>query len=114
MTIYGGVHRGTTERPNANPILAEMRMDDVKGDPWGTAMAWAFACAEYLHHVALTEVPASLEYRPARVARGEGYDEESYPEQAIVEMALDTYTVTTAARVLSRYLDWCKAAGRDY
>ena len=35
-------------------------------------------------------------------------------EQALVEMAVDTYTLSMAARCLSRYLDWCKAAGRDY
>jgi len=114
MTIYGGVHRGTATMPNANPILAEMRLDDLAGDPWGTAMSWAFACAEYLHHVALAPVPAELDYRPAAVAQGEGYEEEGHPEQVIVELALDTFTVTMAARVLSRYLDWCKAAGRDY
>jgi hypothetical protein len=114
MTIYGGVYRGDRFHPNANPILATMREDDLKGDPWGTAMAWAFACCEYLHHVALTDVPAELDYRPAAVARGEGYEEEGFAEQVLVELAVDTFTVTTAARVLSRYLDWCKAAGRDY
>jgi hypothetical protein len=114
-TIYGGVHHGTAARPNANPVLALMRDDDIKHDPWGTAMAWAFAVCDYLHHVALSDdVPASLDYRPAATVRGEGFEEEGYPEQALVEAALDTYTLTVAARCLSRYLDWCKAAGRDY
>jgi len=115
MTIYGGVHRGTRNRPNANPILDAMRDDDVAYDPWGTAMAWAFATCDYLHHVALSDdIPESLGYSPALTARGEGFEEEGYPEQYIVEMGLDTYTLTMAARCLSRYLDWCKAAGRDY
>jgi hypothetical protein len=113
MTMYGGVHRGTTGRPNANPVLALMRDDDL-GDPWGTAMAWAFACCDYLHHVALAPVPAELDYRPAAVRQGEGFAEEDWASRAIVELAVDTYTVTVAAQVLSRYLDWCKAAGRDY
>lgn len=118
MTIYGGVHYGTPGRPNANPILSMMREDDLKGDPWGTAMAWAFAVCEYLHHVALSDVaiPASLDYFPSPVVRqGEGFaEEEGYAERYISEAALDTYTLSVAARCLSRYLDWCKAAGRDY
>lgn len=115
-TLYGGVHYGTPGRPNANPVLAYMRDDDLAGDPWGTAMAWAFAVCDYLHHVALDDdaIPESLGYRPAATMVGEGYEEEGYPEAMIVEMAVDTYTLHMAARVLSRYLDWLKAAGRDY
>jgi len=115
MTIYGGVHRGTRLRPNANPVLDAMRDDDLGHDPWGTAMAWGFAVCDYLHHVALCDdIPAGLGYSPAATVRGEGFEEEGYPEQYIVEMGLDTYTLVTAAKCLDRYLDWCKAAGRDY
>ena len=115
MSLYGGVHRGTRNRPNANPVLDAMRDDDLGGDPWGTAMSWCFAVCEYLHHVALSDdIPDSLGYQPAATLRGEGFEEESYPEAYIVEMGLDTFTLVQAARVLSRYLDWCKAAGRDY
>lgn len=115
-TLYGGVHFGDPGRPNANPVLAAMRDDDLAGDPWGTAMAWAFGVCDYLHHVALDDdaIPQSLGYRPAAVATGEGFDDESYPDAYIVEMGLDTYTLHMAAKCLSRYLDWCKAAGRDY
>jgi hypothetical protein len=115
-TLYGGVHVGSLHRPNANPVLQWMRDDDMS-DPWGTAMSWAFAVCEYLHHVALADdaIPESLGYVPGPVTPvGVGYEEEGYPEQALVEMAVDTYTLGMAARVLSRYLDWCKAAGRDY
>ena len=113
-TQYGGAHRGTPARPNANPILAAMRDDDLAHDPWGTAMAWAFGVCDYLHHVALAEVPAGLGYQPAATMRGEGFDDEAYPDAYIAEMGLDTFTLTQAAKVLDRYLDWCKAAGRDY
>lgn len=114
MTIYGGIHRGTLSRPNANPVLNHMRDDDLS-DPWGTAMSWAFAVCDYLHHIALCDdIPESLGYSPAATARGEGFEEEGYPESYIVEMGLDTYTLIVAARCLSRYLDWCKAAGRSY
>ena len=67
MTIYGGVHLGTAARPNANPVLSWMRDDDIAGDPWGTAMAWAFAVCDYLHHVALSRRPRVVRYSPAAV-----------------------------------------------
>ncbi len=114
FSLYGGVHVGTPARPNANPVLALMRDDDMD-DPWGTAMAWAFAVCDYLYHVALCDdIPDSLGYQPAATRRGAGYEEESWPEGALVEAGLDTFTLIQAATVLSRYLDWCKEAGRDY
>jgi hypothetical protein len=114
VTLYGGVHRGTAARPNANPVLAWMRDDDIAHDPWGTAMAWEFAVCDYLHHVALTDPPEECGYQSAAVRQGEGYEEEGWPAGAIVEMAADTYTLAMAARILSRYVGWCVAAGRDY
>lgn len=116
MSLYGGVHKGTRKRPNANPVLDAMRDDDLGGDPWGTAMAWGFAVCDYLHHVALADdaIPAGLGYRPAATRVGEGFDDDSWPEGYLIEMGLDTYTLSVAARCLDRYLDWCKAAGVDY
>jgi len=115
-TMYGGAYWGTPGEPNANPVLAAMREDDLKHDPWGTAMAWAFAVCDYLHHVALAsdDIPEGLGYRPAATAVGEGFEDESHPEATIVNMGLDTFTLVQAAKCLDRYLDWCKAAGRDY
>lgn len=114
--MYGNLYRGSAERPNANPVLDAMRDDDIGHDPWGTAMSWAGAVCDYLHHVALSDdIPASLDYGPAPYTpRGDGFDDESYPARYVAEAGLDTYTLTVAARCLSRYLDWCKAAGRDY
>ena len=120
FTIYGGVYVGTRERPNANPVLAMMREDDWRHDPWGTAMAWAYAVCEYLHHIALADeaIPASLGYSPAPFSpRGDDTfepEDGDFASACLVEMAADTYTLSVAARVLSRYLDWCKAAGKDY
>ena len=67
-----------------------------------------------MHHVALAEVPDECGYSSAAVRQGEGFEDEGWPAGAIVEMAVDTYTLTMAARILSRYVDWCVAAGRDY
>jgi hypothetical protein len=114
VTLYNGVYVGTPARPNANPVLSWMRDDDLKHDPWGTAMSWAFAVCEYLWHVALCDdIPEGLGYAPGAVRRGD-FIEESYADQALAEMPLDTFTLVQAAKVLGRYLDWCKAAGRDY
>lgn len=48
-------------RPNKNYILSVMRDGDM-ADPWGTAMAWGFACAENLAAIG-ADVPSELEYR---------------------------------------------------
>lgn len=115
MSIYGGVHRGTRSRPNANPVLAVMRDEYDGSDFWGTGMSWGFAVCDYLWHVALCDdIPEGLGYQPAATLRGEGFDEESYPEAYLVEMGLDTYTLVTAAECLKRLLDWYVAAGLDY
>lgn len=116
----------TNGRPNKNYILQLMRDGDM-GDPWGTAMAWAFACAETLTVLGV-EIPA-LDYQPSpyvRVEAPENYYPESYEDMAVWEF-LDAISevwdldqlariseVQQACKILDRYLDWCKLAGRDY
>lgn len=110
-------------RPNKNYILQLMR-DGDQTDPWGNGMAWGFAVCENLAAIG-ADIPASLGYRPSIA----GPIIESY-EDMVVQEYLDLvnvdphdYTdadkarvseVEEAARLLSRYLDWCKLAGRDY
>ena len=113
------------DRPNSNYILQVMRDGDMD-DPWGTAMAWAFACAETLTVVG-ADVPAELQYYPSpyvRVESPETYVPESYEDSEVWEYLSyergnnpslsRVKDVQFAARCLSRYIDWCKAAGRDY
>lgn len=57
-----GRHR--PRRPNLNPIL-DMSRDGDWGDPYGTAMSWAYASAEVLYDADPNEVPTELEYRPS-------------------------------------------------
>lgn len=111
-------------RPNSNYILAVMR-DDMWDDPWGTAMSWAFACAETLT-VLGEDVPQELEYRPSpfvMVEDPETYEPESYEDREVWEYllagALAPATdriadVKFAGRCLSRYIDWCRQAGLNY
>jgi hypothetical protein len=116
----------TKSRPNKNYILQVMRDGDMS-DPWGNAMAWAFACAENLTVVG-EDVPNELGYRPSPFVRRETpetYNPESYEDEIVQSfIAFSTEDDSTiqdriaevqfAARCLSRYIDWCKAAGRNY
>lgn len=116
-------------RPNKNYILSIMRDMDM-GDPWGAAMSMAFAVAECLEVVS-AEVPEELGFQPSpfvRVSTPDEYREilesgqESY-EHSLVWEYLGWETGLTLSRVeevqfagrcLHRYIDWCKAAGKDY
>jgi hypothetical protein len=112
-------------RPNSNYILQVMRDGDVAHDPWGTAMAWAFACAETLTVIG-EDVPNELGYRPSpfvRVETPETYNPESYEDEMVWDYLRQgdgdensnvIADVQFAAKCLSRYIDWCKAAGRSY
>lgn len=119
-------------RPNSNYVLQVMRDGDFD-DPWGTAMAWAFAVAESLTYVA-EDIPSELEFRPAlagaviesyedaTVLEYLGYDVNTDDDGNIVDIvrrprhdfAERLAAVQFAGRCLARYLDWCRAAGLDY
>lgn len=117
---------GTKVRPNSNPVLDLMRDDDM-GDPWGTAMGWAFAVAGVLH-AAGEEVPASMEYQPSPyVYINPDEVPEEYPDSMVWHLLHRTpgcwvdpdYGATVAelqfaGRCLSRYLGWLRAAGMSY
>ena len=109
-------------RPNKNYILQLMRDDFGAGDEWGIAMSWGFACAETLT-VLGADVP--LDYQPSpfvKVETPETYSPESYEDQAVWEylgyetgLTLSRVTeVQQACKILDRYLDWLRAAGKDY
>jgi len=110
-------------RPNKNYILQVMRDGDMS-DPFGTAMAWGFACAETLAVVG-AQVPPELGYRPSpfvRVETPETYQPESYEDEVVWEyLGYDSgltlsrvEDVQFAGRCLHRYIEWCVAAGKDY
>jgi hypothetical protein len=107
-------------RPNANPVLNLMRDDDL-GDPWGTAMAWAWSVCVNLDLIG-EDVPDALGYSPgAAGAFLESWEDHAVRDYLIAvpgpgEPTADERIaeVGEAALLLDRYLDWCKAAGRDY
>lgn len=117
------------QRPNKNYILQVMRDGDFD-DPWGLAMSWAFACAENLAAFG-QQVPSELGYQMSiagpcvesyedfEVAEFLGADVDHENETVdfdvdVTNFASKVKEVQFAARCLARYLDWCKAAGRDY
>lgn len=118
-------------RPNRNHILSIMRDNDMY-DPWGAAMAWAFACAENLAMFGQA-VPNELGYRMSIAGPCvESYEDFQVAEYLGAEVDIENETVEFdltndstefeariaevqfAGRCLARYIDWCKAAGKDY
>lgn len=107
-------------------IIREIADDDRAYDPWGAGMMALGAVCDALH-VAGGEVPVEAGYRPGAGGpdvmgdetletvlaglypdRYEGYWVEGYVP------GLSLADVEYAARILSRYLDWVRLAGRDY
>jgi hypothetical protein len=102
----------TKTRPNRNPVLAVMR-DDFGSDDWGTAISWAFAVAE-VSTLEGIDVAPELEYRPSII----GPTLDGYPDTYLYDMyqagEVSEDDLREAGTLLARYLDWLRAAGRDY
>lgn len=103
----------------ANPIIAEIRNDDLAGDPWGTTMGWAFGCCETLHALG-EDVPFEAEFVPSPLHHAGDFSHlaEVYPDSLIVESVTGGYwsvsDVQRATRILVRYANVLRAAGLDY
>lgn len=104
-----------------NALLKELIDNDRKYDPWGAAMATAFAVCDVLTVLGEgQEIPAEMQYRPAMGLNEETLrnPEESYQECEILtaldaeELSIDD--LAYALGVIDRYLDLLKLAGRDY
>ena len=88
-------------------------------DPWGSALDWWFAIAEFLYHNEPSMVPESWEFQdsPAHVPPV-NLSEESVTDAMVWEM-YDAEEITiedalTFGVVLGRYLDMLRAAGLNY
>lgn len=116
-----------TRRTAYSPAIDHMIDGFDGGDPWGSAMGMAFALADVCEAVGLTAARDILEYRPSRYVStpdldalaDAGEDDDVLFEAQCLALAYRDGAVTDAdlergARVLSRYLDMCKRAGRDY
>lgn len=133
---------GLTRAHRAAPALEAFRDDWDAGDPWGSGMAALGAMCDVLHMVErLDLVPEGSGYRPSvmwdprerrTMARyltmwmSAPEDDADEPEELdeyreilnvwrpLVAGRITLDDIATAARILSRYLDMVRAAGRDY
>jgi hypothetical protein len=105
------------------PLVSE-HFWDIKHDPWGTGLLVAGAIADVLY-VEHGEIPESAGYRPPMMGSFTRADltynavSGENDLQADLLQMLDNEAVTMAdlehaMRVLDRYLDLVKLAGRDY
>lgn len=99
-------------------VLADIRLDDLSHDPWGTAFehAWAL-CEAFAYREEWEYIPPGLKYSPG--IRGPFADPEDDYLTACYLAELDRGHFTPeqgqrALLVLDRYLDVCRRAGRDY
>lgn len=103
--------------PGYNVIMGEIRQDDISYDPWGTAMEWLLAIAE-VTYVDSGEILAHYRPSPMRVIGDRDTLNDSHTEMMIIDY-LDSGSVTLADladvyRIMGRFDDWCRIAGRDY
>lgn len=111
MTILG--------TPGYKNLRTEFSVMWDGSDPWGSALSWWFAIAEFLYHHDEGEVPEEWEFRDSP-AHYDGFDlDDRGAEDAMIwdmydlgEFTLDD--ALTFGRVLSRYLDILRAADKDY
>lgn len=119
----------TTKRPGLSGLRSAIRLDDLKHDPWGTAMAWGFGVCTVLD-VLGESIPDEWGYRRAigdertlaEIGGDPGADEPEedleYPDCEVALMAIsaqvDAETLLYWGRILHRYLGLCKRRGRAY
>jgi hypothetical protein len=88
-------------------LKAELRIDDISFDPWGTVMQWHFNLCEHLYWHIEEEVPSAWQFRPGM---GGAPEREEYspfdnvPYEDLVKFG----------NVLARYASKLRQAGKDY
>lgn len=88
-----------------------LRQDDLRGDPWGTAIAALFDVCDTLHFDRDATVPAEWDYRPSLFGPLPE-DERSYTGEHLPEAS--TGDLLRFGDLLNRYCDLLRHAGRDY
>lgn len=95
-------------------ILAMVREDDIRHDPWGTALAWWFAIADLMVEWAPPYPPADWQFRQAMG----GADTEAWGYRELSPMLergeITTHDLLRAGNILARYTRVCELAGVSY
>ena len=93
-------------------LCQELRIDDVKHDPWGTAWAWQFTVASVLHFKRETPCPTHWEYKPSPM----GFDID--PLDNLTGYYAIGHATTDAllafGELLHRFVRACEHAGKSY
>ena len=83
-------------------------------DGYGESMAWLFAICDYIEHGLDPEKPYVVPFDWCYSGSPFGADVEAYEYQTLNELKPDYETLIKIGRVLLRYVDKLKVAGRDY
>ena len=94
---------------NVQSIKSDMRMDDIKYDPWGVAMSVFFDVAGELYD-RMGRCPHEWEYRPG--AMGPYVEEDSIYFDSIRAASDDE--LEYLGNLLHRYTQMLKYFGKDY
>lgn len=111
-------------RRGYSPAIDAMIDSFDGGDPFGSAMSMAWAVAECGRAMGEPEPGQRLNYRPSPLSYTRTIDdladdtggdyETTVLAQAIRDGRVTVPDLVVAARVLNRYLNLCRKAGRDY
>jgi hypothetical protein len=97
-----------------NPILDLIREDDIRHDPFGTALGWHFAICDAMVEWAPPYPPPSWGFRQAM-----GGPDTEDPNYVVLNEMLDAGTITgddllRTGNILARYVNVCRLAGKGY
>lgn len=90
----------------SNPVL-DMTRDTDMYDPFGWVQGWRFALCDYLTFDLGESVPF---FR----ASAFGPEEDSYEYQELISLNPEAEEAQYALKILDRYREWVRIAGRDY
>jgi len=90
-------------------IKSEFRLTYDSGDPWGSAMQWAFAVADESYFNRDGDAAMVLDYSPGA---GVPDSSENYGHDLLEQMSDDD--LYQFACTLDRFRDLCKRKGLDY
>jgi len=91
-------------------IKDQFKLDYDNHDAWGSAMAWHFAVADYLHWALDSDTPSEWQYSPSPF----GPDDENPQYQIIAEIGPDTEALEHFGNALHRFSQYLDSKGESY
>jgi hypothetical protein len=94
---------------NIKQFKHELRLNDIKGDPWGASMEAFFECAGRMNKRGV-QIPVSWQYKPG--LGGDGTDKDSYYYSLFAHCG--NSQLLAIGLFLERYTNYLRKKGRDY